>query len=444
MTLKSVALYCVVAAGVATAQPVEAPPSPDAGAPSLAIEVEELKRRLAVLGEELESQRTGSAPVTPSLDAARRTGVGPAASKVYGRDGLSIGGYGELRFAAFRQHLQDGTASPQDALADTQRAVLYVGYKFNDWVVLNTEFEFEHGGISDKNPKGEAVVEFAYLDFLVRPWLNVRAGQVLLPVGFLNELHEPPVYLGALRPRLEQSSGLIPSTWHELGAGLYGDLPAGLSYRLFLVNGLNAERFNADGNGAIGGGRQAAHLAIANKPAIAGRLDWHHLPGLLVGGSVYAGDSAQVRGWPSIWTVLLEAHAEYRAAGFQTRAVYAHVTNSRAGLASLATISSPAGQALGTGVEQQGAYVEAGYDVLARLPTLRQRLTPFARLEWMDTQWRVADGATANPANQRTIVTVGLDYKPMAQVAVKLDYDFVFNAAGTGRSQLNLALGYLF
>lgn len=419
----------------------------DAGmarARDLAAEVDELKHKLAVIGEELESARTGSAPVTPSLETARATGVGPAASKVYVRDGLSVGGYGELLFSYYRDRLQNGTASPVDALADTQRAVVYIGYKFNDWVVLNTELEFEHSGFSDKHAKGEAIVEFAYLDFLVRPWLNVRAGQVLLPVGFLNELHEPPVFLGALRPRLEQSTGLIPTTWHELGVGLYGDLPGEITYRLYVVNGLDAARFNAKGIGGIGGGRQDGHLAIANKPAVTGRLDWHPLSGALLGGSFYVGDSAQRLGWQPIWTTLVEAHAEYRGSGLQARAVYAHVTVDRAGMTALASGSSAPVESFGTGTVQNGTYVEAGYDVLTWVPSARQSLIPFARFEWMDTQHEVAPGARRDPANRRTIVEVGLNYKPITQVAVKLDYDFVFDAAGTGRNQLNLALGYLF
>src|SRR5215471_17177433 len=175
---------------------------PDAGAASTADlqkEVEELKRRVEILGEELEAQKTGSAPVVPVsggdlLDRGRALGLSPAASKVYQRDGLSIGGYGETIVSFYGSRLQDGTDAPVDNIADTLRAVLYVGYKFNDWLVLNSEFEFEHGGFSDQHAEGEAIVEFVYLDFLISRAFNIRAGNVLLPVGFINELHEPPTF----------------------------------------------------------------------------------------------------------------------------------------------------------------------------------------------------------------------------------------------------------
>ena len=58
------------------------------------------------------------------------------------------------------------------------------------------------------------------------------------------------------------------------------------------------------------------------------RLDWHPLPGLLVGTSFYGGDSQQTHDAPAIWTTLVEAHAEFRSHGFQARAIYARVTNS--------------------------------------------------------------------------------------------------------------------
>ena len=67
-------------------------------------------------------------------------------------------------------------------------AVLYFGYKFNDRFLFNSEIEFEHGSTEDD---GEVSVEFAYLDYLWRKPLNVRAGLLLLPLGFVNELHEP-------------------------------------------------------------------------------------------------------------------------------------------------------------------------------------------------------------------------------------------------------------
>lgn len=407
-------------------------------------EVDELRRRVEILGEELEAQKTGSAPVAPlsgdTLERGRALGLSPAASKVYQKDGLSIGGYGETVLTFYGSRLEDGTVAPTDNIADTLRAVIYVGYKFTDWLVLNSEFEFEHSGFSDEHPEGEAIVEFVYLDFLISKAFNVRAGNMLLPVGFINELHEPPTFLGAYRPALENEGGLIPTTWHEIGIGFHGQLPLNLDYRLYLVNGLNAAGFNAEGNGGIGGGRQDGHLAIANKFGLTARVDWHPLPGLLFGASFYGGDSQQTHDAKAIWTTMVEAHAEFRSHGFQARAIYARVTNSSDGLAALGSDA----QAFGTGTVQSGGYVEAGFDVLSLIPSTRMALIPFARYERFNTQVAVAPGATIDPANLQTTVYLGANYKPIPQVALKIDYDIRTNAARSGRNQLNLALAYLF
>jgi hypothetical protein len=419
---------------------------PDAGTGNadLQQQVEDLRRRVEILGEELEAQKTGSAPAVQlsgdALDRGRALGLSPAASKVYQKDGLSIGGYGETVLAFFNGKLENGTVAPTDNIADTLRAVLYVGYKFNDWLVLNSEFEFEHAGFSDEHAEGEAIVEFVYLDFLISKAFNIRAGNVLLPVGFINELHEPPTFLGAYRPALESEGGLIPTTWHEIGVGFHGELPLNLNYRLYLVNGLNAAGFNAEGNGGIGGGRQDGHQAIANKFGLTARLDWHPLPGLLVGASFYGGDSQQTNDAPAIWTTMVEAHLEFRSHGFQGRAIYARVTNSSDGVAAVGGEA----QAFGTGTVQSGGYVEAGFDVLSLLSSTRMALIPFVRYERFNTQVAVGPGAAVDPANLQTNVYIGANFKPIPQVAVKLDYDIRTNAASTGRNQLNLALAYLF
>ena len=87
-----------------------------------------------------------------------------------------------------------------------------------------------------REEKGEVALEQAYLDFLIKPWLNVRGGMVLAPVGIINERHEPPAYNGVERPFVETL--IIPSTWREMGVGLTGDLGRGFRYRTYMVSAL--------------------------------------------------------------------------------------------------------------------------------------------------------------------------------------------------------------
>ena len=406
--------------------------------------IEEQDHRIDVLSQALESSKdepVSSAPDSRLKSPPESIGLSPAAGKVYGvQGGLSVGGYGETVFSAFSHHLQNGSYSPQDSITDLLRGVLYVGYKFTPWLIFNSEYEWEHGGFSDLHAQGESIVEFAYLDFLITPAINIRAGQILIPAGFINELHEPPVFLGALRPSLEQEDGIIPTTWHENGLGIHGTLPHNLSYRVYLVNGLDSAHFNTDGTGSIGGGRQSGHQAIANRPAYTGRLDWHLLPGALVGGSFYTGDSAQQTGATSLWTTLFELHAEYRARGFQARGLYAHLSNGREGVAALAA-DAPA---RGVGTEQSGGYLEAAYDLMALVPSSRQSVLPFFRVERFNTQQSTTAGQVSDRSNDRTVIALGANYKPIPQVALKADYDLNLNRLTTGRNQFNLALGYLF
>ncbi len=464
LRLLALAVGLAATAGTAAAQPAEPPATspvtaqstPDAGAPSavvpltpdagasaaeMAAELADLKRRIEILSQEVESQRAETA--VPTATRAMEPGLSPGAGKVYSlkSNGLSIGGYGETILSIYDTHLQNGQYQPSNNLADTLRAVLYVGYKFTDWLVFDSEYEFEHSGFSDEHAEGEAIVEFAWLDFLIRPWFNLRMGQVLLPLGWINELHEPPIFLGVLRPQVEQETGIIPTTWHEIGVGIHGVLPWGFDYRGYITDGLNSALFNADGTGSIGTGRQDGHQAIANKPAFSGRLDWKGLPGTTIGASFYVGNSNQAVGSTPVWTTLWDIHAEYRGYGFQARAIYVRQTNSPDGVETYASTKNPAFE---VGTLQSGGYVEAGYDVFSLFPTIPQAIIPFIRLERLNTQQAVAPGAIPNLANQQSIVTVGINYKPIPQVAIKTDYMFVHNGAQTGRNQYDLGIAYLF
>ena len=403
--------------------------------------VTQLERNLQILSQELENQKIGAAQPTAGGEGAY--GLGAAAAKVYGApNGLSVGGYGEFLYQNFSGKLQDGSVAPQNNQLDALRAVFYIGYHFSDRIVFNSEVEFEHSGYSDEHPEGEAIVEFAYLDFLIRKELNVRAGQLLLPMGFTNEMHEPPTVLSAARPFLEREGGLIPTTWHENGVGLHGELPGDLSYRLYVVNGMNAAGFNASG---ISGGRQDGNKANAERFALTGRLDWHPVLGGTLGFSFYRGSSVVESPHEApilaatIPTAVTEVHAEYRARGWQFRALGARTSLGQRELESLGSAADP----YATGIRQWGGYLEVGYDLLSRSGS-RQALIPFLRWERLNLQQQVASGVVADPANDQTVHTVGLSWKPIPQVAVKADFSQVRNGARSGRNQWDLALGYEF
>src|SRR5262249_59927733 len=64
--------------------------------------------------------------------------------------------------------------------ADFHRFVLLFGHSFSERIKFWSELEVEHALVEGGGEeKGEVAVEQAYLDFLVKPWLNFRAGMML-------------------------------------------------------------------------------------------------------------------------------------------------------------------------------------------------------------------------------------------------------------------------
>jgi hypothetical protein len=406
------------------------------GAAAQGEKLAEIERRLDVLAGEIERLKIGEAAAT--ADTAQH-GFGPAASKIYRTGhGVAIGGYGEMLYTHFAGRADDGTRADVTNRLDLLRGVVYVGYRWNDRWLLNTELEWEHGN-TDK--AGEAAVEFAYLDYLYRPALSFRAGFMLMPVGFVNELHEPTVFLGAKRPDVETL--IIPSTWREGGFGVYGEAGP-LSYRAYLVTALDAAGFSA-GEGLHEGSAEGSN-AKANDFAGVVRLDYTPFPGLLLGASGYRGNAGQdlktAEGRAiAVATRLYEGHLEWKWRGLELRAlgVEAH-------LGDVAALD----RALGLSGEQsigerlRGGYVQLGYDLFARSALGQQALIPFARWESYNLQARVPAGFAADPANDVKSLTVGLAYRPFDSVVFKADWQNYNNRARTGLDEVHVSLGYIF
>jgi hypothetical protein len=386
-------------------------PSPD---------LAEVKRQIEILGQEIEALKTRQSKT--AVADVQQYGLGAAASKVYRSEpGIAIGGYGE-----FLYQKPDGPG--ELATADSLRAVVYTGYKFSDRALFNSELEVEHANLERG---GNVELEFAYLDYLIRPEFNVRGGLVLLPIGLTNEQHEPTAYFGAQRPRVEQA--IIPTTWSDLGAGVFGDIGQ-FSYRGYLVTGLNAAGFNSEE--PIREGRQAGGEATAEDWAAVARADWHPVEGTMFGGSLYNGNSGQGAGFGGRVT-LGELHASAKFRGVSLRALAA-----RGSLGDASAINNALGL---TGDESVGKrfggwYVEGGYDIARG----EMSLTPYVRYEQLDTQRRVPAGFSRNPANEQSIFTIGFAFKPVSQTVIKVDYQNIDNEANTGTNQWNVALGYIF
>lgn len=272
------------------------------------------RERIELLEEEVENAKLKRA----TKEYRSYGGLGPAASSVYYvEEGLSWGGYGEVKY-------QNNQSAYKKDTGDLHRFILYAGYRFNDWIVLNTEIEYEHAGFEAKSvctdittssttvnqgggtdnatvlasatckketiQKGEVYAEFMYLDFKFHDAFQVAAGLQLMPVGITNENHEPTTFYSVERPYTE--SQIIPSTWRDLGVMIHGNLAGGLiSYKTGVFNGMKGANFND--SGWIREGRYKGSKADFTDIAYVASLDVHPIEGLTAGGSYYHGWAGQ-------------------------------------------------------------------------------------------------------------------------------------------------------
>jgi hypothetical protein len=412
--------------------------------------VSELERKVDLLTDELARTRQDMGVPEESQELESAWGLGPAASKVYGLTrGLSIGGYAETFGTAVVHDKKDsGESNRFDAL----RAVLYAGYKFTDHIVFNSEIEFEHGttNATESSSGGSVSVEFAALDFLFRDEINARGGLLLIPMGFLNEMHEPPFYYGVNRPVVEQL--IIPSTWREGGAGLFGRVADVVEYKLYAVTSMNAAGFDDSG---LRGGRQNGNRALAEDIAFVGRLDFEPIPELLLGGSVFVGNTGQdqefVNGTvelPNSRLILWEAHSQLQARGLRGRVLFtmAHLDDARPLTLALRPSGSndiAATEAIAD--DMLGVYGELGYDVMQWIaPDTGWTVEPFVRAEYIDTQHAMPRDFSADETNELRIYTAGISAKPIPNVVLKIDYRNRSSRKGRLGDEVNLGFGVVF
>lgn len=434
----AVFLMSVVPAAARQGEPPDRGPEATAPAEQTgaadAAQIDELRRRIEVLAAEVEQLRSGETPeIALSEERRRALGLAPSAAATYRRadQGVSFAGYGEMLLENFDSENESGTGTAPTTRLDFLRAILYTGYRFNDRFLFNSEIEVEHAN--------EIWVEFAYLDYLINDHLTARGGMLLLPLGLVNEFHEPTVFLGAKRPDTEQR--ILPTTWRENGAGVLGS--AGMvNFRAYVTNGLRGAAFTSAG---LRGGRQRGSNALAANLAVSGRVDVTPVPGIFAGIGLYNGGSGQEQVIANgdrldVGTTVAEVHGQAQMRGFDVRALFARASVDDAGAASRA-LNLPTTAPIAE--RMQGGYVQAGYNVLSQFTT-PLAVTPYVRYEHIDTQHRVPDGFSRDLARDGVLKTLGVEVKPIPNIVVKTDYQWITNEADTGRNQFNVNLGYAF
>ena len=342
--------------------------------------------------------------------------VEESAGKGSWADKTTIGGYGELHYNNIDA---DDSQYDYDEM-DLHRFVLYFGHEFTDSIRFFSEFEIEHDGVqSDPGPlDGEVEVEQAYVEFDLKENLQARGGVFLLPVGIINETHEPTTFYGVERNDVE--SIIIPATWWAGGAGINGYFDNGISWNLAVTEGLKME---TTGSSAfrVRSGRQKTSEADASDLAYTGRIKYTGVPGLELAASInYQTDASQVGGDGLDEGILYETHAIYQKGPFALRALYAQWD-----------FDGSAVKAAGDD-DQSGWYIEPSYKPW-------EQLGLYTRYEDIDA---------ARDEDQFNQWEVGANYWPHEDVVLKVDYrsrDYDLSAeSGRDFNAFDLGIGYQF
>jgi hypothetical protein len=336
-------------------------------------------------------------------------------------------------------HLNRPIDSPAPPVLDFHRFVLLFTHRFTDRLRFVSELELEHAFVEGLEESGELELEQAYLDYLLSPSLSFRAGMLLVPLGIINERHEPPIFHGVERPFVD--TVIVPTTWFDVGAGVHGTLGGAVRYRAYVMAPMDAAAFTAE-EGFRGAAQHGAEAQVRHV-AWTGRAEYVGVRGLQVGASFWRGDTSVTFPRLGTKTGLIELDARFSRDRVEARAQYAHGFVSGASNLNDA-VARTTGVSPNVARQIRGFYLEGAYRVLPR--RLPHDLALFARYENFDTQFRMDAGDVPLPEFDRDAWVTGATYWLDPDVAIKLDYSHVRSQSAIvpASRQLNVGLGWWF
>lgn len=357
-------------------------------------EIEALKQ-----GQERNSEKTEA-----TAEALEQRAAAPATGGGSTWDDTQIGGYGELHY--------NNLDSKEEI--DFHRFVLFFGHQFTDRLRFFSELELEHA-LSGDGENGEVELEQAYVEYDLTNTQHVKAGLFLLPVGILNETHEPPTFYGVERNPVERY--IIPTTWWAGGVGFNGELAPGWSYDFAIHEGLKTSAAN---NYAVRSGRQKTSEADANDLAATARVKWTGAPGVELAASIqYQEDITQSLDASAGDAWLYEAHADIRRGPFGLRALYAMWD------------LDGSGPAAAGADEQSGFYIEPSF-----------RINPQWGVFGRYSQWDNLAGDSLD--SERVQYNTGVNFWPHPDVVFKADVQMQDFDGAKNDNGFNLGVGYQF
>jgi hypothetical protein len=367
-----------------------------------------------------QSSDAGNGVARPAVVAAP-TPAGP--SGAYSLSGRTqVGFYGEA------QLFVDAESNKTARLPEV---VFSVTHRPTDWFRIVAALEADDGT--------SLALQQAFFEIAPTPFIGLRAGLMIVPLGLANLVPEPAMTLTVDRPLTDQL--IVPSIWRELGVGIFGELGPGLRYQGEVLSGLDGRGFSAEA--PLWGGRGDGSGIAVHDAAFAGRLELvDRPPGLVIGGGGYYGNAtAGLEALGGLHVGVLEADARYHRFGFDLRAEVArlYIVNSYLVNNYLGLLGQDAVPARG-----RGFYLQGGYDLL-RLGGLdtKQELVMFAGYENVDARSEMSQFnynppaitgpgqlAPEAPSPIQQFVRGGIDYRPWPAIALKADVQVAIGADG--------------
>ena len=355
-------------------------------------------------------------------------------SSALANGGTGIVGYGEVGYSKFRQS--------GDARADLQRFVFGFNHRFDEHLTFHSEVEFEHAVVS-KDDEGEAEIEQAWVNYRMSDAVNFKGGLFLIPIGILNETHEPPTYYGVQRNQVE--TRVIPTTWRELGVGMHGIFGEAFRYDVGVTTSFDSGMLD-DPTTGIRSAHQEGQLANAGNLAVYGALNYRR-PGLLVGGGVFSGGTGQngasnpaLQGVAARFT-LWDVHAQYRVSGLDLQALYSAGTLGDADKVTAALFAADPATAFAAPKSMKGWYAQAAYHVYKQG---NLDVAPFIRYERIDIRQAEdpANNLLQDPNNNERIKTLGVNFWVHPQVVLKADVQRY--ATDKRQDRFDIGAGFMF
>ncbi|MBV1776943.1 porin [Burkholderiaceae bacterium DAT-1] len=424
-----------------------------------------LEKQLQAMQAELAALKADQSKLTKTVSEQASTttqlaeAVQNAPVKSAANDKLSVWGYAEVNYTRPTKDLDNTTA-------DISRAVLGLGYRFNERTAFNSEFELEHA-VTSSDDKGEFEIEQLYVDHALNDAVTLRSGLFLMPAGFLNRSHEPAQYFGVRRNFVETL--IIPSTWREGGVSAFGTTESGISWQAGITTGLNlsewkfnpefpqfttAQQLQESGAAPFQASHQEMSQANARRLATFAAVNYTGIPGVSAGASYFTGEAVPVAGVETMRTTLWDVHARWTPGPFDLSALYAHGSISHAAEANAQNpgTANPLPSAF------YGYYLQAAWKAWE---DGEQKLVPFFRSErfnLISSAEGLAPGSGVIPAGSvvvdesgktgywprpyDTVNTLGVSYYLNANVVFKADMQQF--SVNRDFKRFNLGLGLQF